>query len=121
MFEIKTSYYANRWSYKGYVRVGISRYAPQGSCDLRLMDFAPSARTLFDYKEGRIDEKEYEREYLNDLDRLYENKRMDELVDKLKKYEKVVLLCYEGKGKFCHRHILGKYLNEKYDLKIEEL
>lgn len=121
MLEIKTSYYANSKNYEGYVRVGISRYAPQGSCDLRLLDFAPSAKTLFSYKDGRINEKEYEKEYLSDLEKLYKNKRIDVLVNWLKRYKKVVLLCYEKKGNFCHRHILSKYLNEKYDLKIEEL
>lgn len=35
--------------------------------------------------------------------------------------KEILLLCYEGKYKFCHRHILAEFLNEKYKLKIEEL
>lgn len=32
-----------------------------------------------------------------------------------------VLLCHEGKGKFCHRHIVAKWLEKNLKIKIEEI
>ena len=33
----------------------------------------------------------------------------------------VVLLCYEKRGDFCHRHLLAKFLEEKLTINIDEL
>ena len=35
--------------------------------------------------------------------------------------EKVVLLCYESPEKFCHRHIVAKWLGEKTGVLIKEV
>lgn len=32
-----------------------------------------------------------------------------------------VLLCWEGKGKFCHRHLIADWFYEKLGIKVEEL
>ena len=35
--------------------------------------------------------------------------------------DKVVLLCYESPEKFCHRHLVANWLNDKLGQKVEEV
>ena len=56
--------------------------------------------------------------YIRETEELFDDGIMVNTLSRLNNLEKrynkeVVLLCYEGKGKFCHRHILSKYINEK--------
>jgi len=58
------------------------------------------------YKNGAIDEKEYEE--------IYQQQILSKL-DPLEIYNKLkgkVILCYCGKDKFCHRHLVLKWLGE---------
>lgn len=32
-----------------------------------------------------------------------------------------VLLCYEGEGKFCHRHIVAEWLRREAGVEVEEI
>ena len=68
-----------------------------------------------------IDDKEYTRQYLEKLNRLLANGTLESIIENLKAHDKVLLLCYEGKYKFCHRHILADFLNEHFKLGISEL
>lgn len=121
--NIKTSYY---WKVKDIkkeaLKVAISLTAPYGEYDIKITDLAPAKETLWDYKADKINKKEYTEQYTEKLNMLFKNKKLDEIMTFLKNQNKeILLLCYEGKYKFCHRHILAEFLNEKYKLKIEEL
>ena len=78
-------------------------------------------RTVSYYKNSFISEAEYTRMYKEILDKLKSDGALSGFVEDLKEHDKVLLLCYEGKYKFCHRHILAEYLNKHYALDITEL
>ena len=124
---MKTSYFANfrKLDKNKYVAVSIARITPVGF-DIKVEEFAPEKSTLFNYKNGKINEEQYTKEYTEQLDELFDDGIMVNTLSRLNNLEKrynkeVVLLCYEGKEKFCHRHILSKYINDKFNLDIREI
>ena len=124
---MKTSYFANfrKLDKNKYIAVSIARITPVG-VDIKVEEFAPEKSTLFNYKNGKINEEQYTKEYTEQLDELFDDGIMVNTLSRLndveKRYNKeVVLLCYEGKEKFCHRHILSKYINDKFNLDIREI
>lgn len=124
---MKTSYFANfrKLDKNKYIAVSIARITPVGF-DIKVEEFAPEKSTLFNYKNGKINEEQYTKEYTEQLEELFDDGIMVNTLSYLNNLEKrynkeVVLLCYEGKGKFCHRHILSKYINDKFNLDIREI
>ena len=124
---MKTSYFANfrKLDKNKYIAVSIARITPVGF-DIKVEEFAPEKSTLFNYKNGKINEEQYTKEYTEQLDELFDDGIMVNTLSRLNNLEKrynkeVVLLCYEGKGKFCHRHILSQYINDKFNLDIREI
>ena len=124
---MKTSYFANfrKLDKNKYIAVSIARITPVG-IDIKVEEFAPEKSTLFNYKNGKINEEQYTKEYTEQLDELFDDGIMVNTLSRLNNLEKrynkeVVLLCYEGKEKFCHRHILSKYINDKFNLDIREI
>lgn len=124
---MKTSYFANfrKLDKNKYIAVSITRITPVGF-DIKVEEFAPEKSTLFNYKNGKINEEQYTKEYTEQLDELFDDGIMVNTLSRLNNLEKrynkeAVLLCYEEKGKFCHRHILSKYINEKFNLDIREI
>lgn len=73
----------------------------------RLVELSPKKEWFFDWKEGKLGNEEYIRLYyetvLNKLD-----------FEQIKSFlnENSVLLCYEKRGDFCHRHLISDWLNE---------
>ena len=120
-----TSYYANYRKFKGMFRVSISRTAPINSYDLQLIKLAPTAELLQKYKSNSITNEEYTSVYHNQLLKLENNGYIAKFVKALSTlqelYGDVVLLCYEKKGDFCHRHLLAEYLNSNHNTIIREL
>lgn len=124
---MKTSYFANfkKLDKEDYVGVSIALYTPDNIM-VRILDFAPSKNLLMRYKQGLVNEEQYTKEYTEQLDELFDDGSMVNHISFLKRLEKseqkeVVLLCYEGKGKFCHRHILADFLKEKFNMIISEI
>ena len=124
---MKTSYFANfrKLDKNKYIAVSIARITPVGF-DIKVEEFAPEKSTLFNYKNGKINEEQYTKEYTEQLDELFDDGIMVNTLSRLNNLEKrynkeVVLLCYEGKGTVCHRHILSKYINDKFNLDIREI
>lgn len=124
---MKTSYFANfkKLDKEDYVGVSIALYTPDNIM-VRILDFAPSKNLLMRYKQGLVNEEQYTKEYTEQLDELFDDGSMVNHISFLKHLEKseqkeVVLLCYEGKGKFCHRHILVDFLKEKFNMIISEI
>ena len=124
---MKTSYFANfrKLDKNKYIAVSIARITPVGF-DIKVEEFAPEKSTLFNYKNSKINEEQYTKEYTEQLDELFDDGIMVNTLSRLNNLEKrynkeVVLLCYEGKEKFCHRHILSKYINDKFNLDIREI
>lgn len=122
MSIIRTRYYYKvRNKAEDYYKVAISLTAPTGEYDRHAVLLAPTQDMLWYYKNSFISEAEYTRMYREILDKLKAEGTLNGYVDDFKKHDKVLLLCYEGKYKFCHRHILAEYLNKHYGLNITEL
>lgn len=105
---IYTSYFANLRNVPSSIEpIAISLFVPNFYNGKRAIDLAPSKEILNSYKAGEINESEYKKMYLDLLE-----SRIVSIEDWLSYFEQhsVVLVCYEGKDKFCHRHILGELL-----------
>ena len=122
---IYTSYYGNYRKFKGMFRVSISRTAPSNSYDLQLIKLAPTAELLQKYKSNSITNEEYTSVYHNQLLKLENSGYIAKFVKALSTLQElkgdVVLLCYEKKSDFCHRHLLVEYLNNNHNTNIREL
>lgn len=117
-----TSYYANWRKFpEAACLVQISRTAPPNTILCKGYSFFPDEDLLVSYKNKKINEKEYEKRYRKHLNSLKEdNSDIMFLLNKQIEGVDTLLLCYEGKDKFCHRHILANWLNEHYGLDIQE-
>lgn len=116
--KVYTSYFANIRNMPSDIEpIAISLYTPQFYQGKKALEFAPSKEILNLYKNMEIGDFEYRQMYLDLLLSRYD------LFDKWISYfkeNKVALVCYEGRGKFCHRHILAELLTE-LGFDIEEL
>ena len=114
--QIFTSYYANVRDVEGY-KVQISVSAPSNFlADYCFDSIAPNKSTLWNHKNGFIN---------NGL-----NMHKDEILAEMRqvlaqaslaKQDKVILLCWEGKSKFCHRHLFADWYQQQTGIKITEL
>jgi uncharacterized protein YeaO (DUF488 family) len=80
---------------------------------------APSWELLGEWNQGRLTEEQYvqrfQQEVLAPLDASVIVK------DLLLGHTDCVLLCYEGPGKFCHRHIVARWLKANAGVDVAEL
>ena len=119
--QIWTSYYAKmKKLYFDYVVVGVSTSVPRWfpyevEC---LPEVYPGWDLVLGIKYGRITQEEYGKMYwakLMEIDRVSVTRKLEQMYEKYGK--DIVLTCYEKPGDFCHRHILGKWL----EMNIREL
>ena len=124
--KIGTGYFAKAKAYsdKGYALVSIARTRPWFlSKDLLvwyLSDLAPTGEIIGAKNNPSVYEEKYNKEILA-------NTSAEEVLLQLERYaslsgkDKVVLLCYESPEKFCHRHIVARWLGDKIGQTIEEI
>jgi len=76
--------------------------------DLWLRDLAPSIELLNDWKNKKINWREYKERYLEEI----KNKKevIKEVLNIIQEKKIVTLLCCEKDDKFCHRRLLKEYL-----------
>lgn len=123
-----TSYYAKYKDIpKDFMCVGISRMCPFKDWNhdnlmpnfyfCKNNSFAPSEDLLTGYKSGKYTEQDYKRIYATQIFEWLKNINMsvrewaDQLADIFEDYKAVVFMCYETPDKFCHRHVLRKFMN----------
>jgi len=116
MARIYTSYFANWRKFQDKFTVSIARFDPKYAT----VDFvarkvndciAPNVNTLNAIKSGEISQKEYEEQYLHQLNASVRGADFIRYLLAISAGKDIVLLCYEKYGDFCHRHILAKWLN----------
>ena len=114
---MNTSYFSSPKIIKDDSRlVSISRKPPEGFKVKIYKPLCPSWDLVMTYKKGNITKEQYaERYYLEILNNLDAEKTYQELG------EDAILLCYEASLKFCHRHIVAKWLMDKLGVIITEL
>lgn len=119
---VYTSNYSNRKIPRHFIKVRISVSVPPGvKPDTEWMTVAPDYETLLrPYKEGLIGNAEYTRRYLAQLDR-----NRERIVEEFRRltaaHGTVVLQCWCGKGRFCHRRLLAAWLRKQGFDEIPEL
>ena len=101
---MKTSYFAK--SKNNPNAVVITSGKPRWYKGKWYAKLAPPKELVISYKKGEINEEQYTEIYLKCIkDR---NLTPQEVLNDLG--NDAILLCYEGKGKFCHRHIAAEWL-----------
>jgi hypothetical protein len=70
--------------------------------------FAPSPELLAAYKAGQLSWEAYERQYLAEMDSLYQ--RSPDLFLALLRRPEITLVCYEASPARCHRRLLAEAL-----------
>lgn len=119
--SISTGYfsYTKKYNEMGYLPISIARVTPKWFNGAICKDLAPSYDLLSRYKCATVSEEDYKFEYYKMLDLI-----TDEVFDKLLlKFDSVnaVLLCYEKSEVFCHRHLLAKYVKNRFNIIITEV
>ena len=105
---IYTSYFAN-WRKCGDARkVGIAVGSPIPDVERRLF---PRRESVLLLKSGSISKLDFCKEYMAQLGKLDPGEIYRDL-------DGTVLLCFEGKDEFCHRHLVAEWLRRNgYDVR----
>lgn len=122
MASIKTGYYSKIKTYteNGYTPYSVSVSVPSFVCCDTIQSLVPPYDLLKRYKSGEITELQYRKEYFEILT-IRQKQVLKDLINILTKTPNIVILCWERKGKFCHRHLIAEFLNERFGLNITEL
>jgi hypothetical protein len=110
---MKTSYYSK--SAKLPNAVSIAGKAPDWYTGREYKALAPKYWFFAKYKQDH-DEKFYTEQFQKEvLDQLDPQQVFNDLG------EDAVILCWEAAGKFCHRRLVAKWLEEKLHIEVPEL
>ncbi len=98
--------------------VGISGWSPDGYTGKTYKKLAPKYSWWHEWHDKNLSEQWYTKKYYETvLDKL----NPDAIANELQTLGKnVVLLCFESPDKFCHRHIVAKWLSEKANITVME-
>lgn len=111
---MQTSYFAK--SAKNPNAVSIAIGTPTWFKGKKYSKLAPSWDLVKSYKNGEIDQSEYEKRYkLEVLDKLDPKKVFEEIG------KDAVLLCWEKSTDFCHRHLVSRWLSNALNCEIMEI
>ena len=75
---------------------------------------APTWNMVLGHKAGTVTDEEYEALYMQMLEERYEHH--PEFFEWLTAHEEIALGCYCAPGKFCHRHLIVKFLKQITDV-----
>ena len=123
---VATGYFAKAKAYSdnGYALVSIARVAPwflARGLRLYTCDFLAPTDEILALKD---DPSKYTHRYIEEI---LKHRKPSELIVWLsrvvqqEKTDKVVLMCYESPSKFCHRHLVAKWLSDMLGLKVDEI
>lgn len=117
---IYTSYFGNYRKFpQNYTPISIAGKPPEDYHGLEYKTLAPPYKVFAEYKND-WDEEKYVRGYKAQvLDNLNQPDVVREL-EQLAHSNNIILLCYEKKGKFCHRTLVAEWLQE-YGYEVCEL
>ncbi len=115
--KIYTSYFANLKNIPDYIiPISVCRRPPKGYTGLEYKVLAPSTKLLSEWHRNN-NESNYRFEFARQLVSLDVSRILD-VLNYMSDGHDVVLVCYEGPSKFCHRHLIAEWLNKHgYDVK----
>lgn len=112
----------------GRVTVSITAYNPRRlpyNLDAQVKDLAPARVLLSAYRDGQVDDKEFDERYLAHLNMVGVDRIRDrlELIVESMGHDELVLLCYEdvSKGEGCHRRTFAEWWEKQTGQAIPEL
>ena len=116
-------------SYFGYLKnippeiipVSIAKFPPKWFNGRELKILAPSKKLLWQAKQGKISEEEYTKQYMAQIQKVFNPPALLEKLETEFSGKDIVLLCFEKKGEFCHRRLLAQWLEGESELTIKEL
>lgn len=110
---IYTSYFANLKNIPETVTpIAICRFPPKSWYGSRAYSLMPTLKALKDYQDTG-DEEVFRKRYFEGIDGL-DAKRLAKVLEQMNPNSDthdVVLVCYEGPEKFCHRHLVAEWFN----------
>jgi len=109
---MQTSYYAK---YKGDNAVSIAGKCPEWYKGKEYKKLAPNYWFFKKYKEdGDVEfyKEQYQKEILSNLNAETVYRELG---------EDAVILCWEASGKFCHRHLVARWLEKELGIEVKEL
>lgn len=113
---VRTSYYSK---YKEENGISIAGYPPSWFKGKQYKKLAPKKWFFKKYKEDG-DEKFYIEKYYEEvLNKLDPKEVLQDLKDMVG--NDIVLLCWEGPGEFCHRHIVAEWLKNTLGIDVREI
>lgn len=104
----KISYYIKN----DLIPITICGKAPQWYNGIQYKKLAPSWDIYSKYKEGLYTTADYTQHFNDERLSLLKKENVVSELCKLSNDHNIVLLCYEKPGKFCHRHIVVKWLSD---------
>jgi len=110
---MNTSYFAKSGGHPK--AVSICLWAPQFYKGRQYTKIAPSLEMLVEFKQTH-DEAHFTKRYLSEI--------LSKLDPEETFYEigkDSVMLCFEKKGSFCHRHVAAKWMSDATGVSIREL
>lgn len=117
---IYTGYWAKAKEYerKGLIPVGISGWIPDGYKGRTYKKLAPKYSWWKEWHDNNLSETWYTDKYnetvLNQLNPV-------NVATEIQSFgPDVVLLCFETPEKFCHRHLVAKWLHERANIDVQE-
>ena len=117
---IYTGYWAKIDYYKsnGLVPVGISGWTPDGYTGKTYKRLAPKYSWWKEWHDNKLSEQWY-------IDKYYETVldvlNPTEVATQLQQIsDNVILLCFETPEKFCHRHLVARWIKEKTGINVRE-
>lgn len=115
-----TGYFSKTKKYveAGLTPISISRFTPNFFKYARMSILAPPVDLLNKFKQKEITEDTFTiayLDYLHSFPPIY----LEQLQEEIEK-DNLIFLCYEKPTDFCHRHILARFLKEKFNIEVKE-
>ena len=116
---IYTGYFDKIETYKekGFIPVSIAGLAPEWYDGAQYKKLAPKRDWWQKWHDENLSNEWYCMQYYKTV--LHELNAQEVFKDLQQFGEKIILLCYEENGQFCHRHIVADWLN-KHHIKTQE-
>ncbi|MBP5363968.1 MAG: DUF488 family protein [Alphaproteobacteria bacterium] len=117
---IYTGYWDKLDEYKAnnLTPVGISGWSPDGYTGKTYKKLAPKYSWWKQWHDEHLSEQWYTEQYYSTVLNTLNPNTVAAQLQSLG--ENVILLCFETPEKFCHRHIVAKWLNEKAKISVTE-
>ena len=100
--------------YTGDDGVAICLFPPDDWSGMQFPALAPTRDMFFSIKSGKIDQKEYEKRYREEILSKLNPKQVYEM------FKHNVLLCFENPEQFCHRRIVSSWIKQNLNIEVPE-